>query len=325
MIRAFRNNHRWAGAQWVREIDDALKSIATSDELLHFNERRVALAEKERGDEWADSHIEQNPELVATIHSAISAPDAATHFPPGVIETAMSSAEDPRGVVRHVVRDAYNHDAAIAQSGTRTPFLLAPKEARFHQLLESIRSASDVEFPAGPADVNLEPAEFAELTSEVLRVLRHLELSGVTKMSTFMGSGGHALLADWMKRACESLNRSDARSVRGEIISRLREEFDGGKLRNDWSDIFGTHTSAVGFIGTGVGVTESIVNEISVYGALGLATGAYAIGHGLAQRLGYAAAEYDGPQWAFIYAFGRRASRRRKARLGQTLDLLVPG
>jgi hypothetical protein len=67
-----------------------------------------------------------------------------------------------------------------------------------------------------------------------------------------------------------------------------------------------------------------MANELTVYGALGLATGAYAIGQGLAQKLGFASVEYDGPQWAFMYAFGRRATGRRAARLQQTLDLLTP-
>ena len=56
----------------------------------------------------------------------------------------------------------------------------------------------------------------------------------------------------------------------------------------------------------GLAVNDAVVNEVSVYGALGLATSAYAVGHELAQKL------------------GRPASGRRKVRLQQTLDLLVP-
>ena len=323
MSRTFRDHHRWPGAQWMPEIDDALKSIATDDELLPISERRVALAEKERGDKWAEEHLDNNSELVDRIYSAISAPNASDHFPKGVIETALSSGSGPRAVVERIVRDAYNHDAAIAQSGTRTPFLLAPKEARFHQLLESVRAASDIEFAHGSGRVNFDPVELSDLTREVLHVLQHLEGAGVTKVSRFVASEGHILLANWMKRVCDSLDRTDAHSIRGEVISRLREDFDAGVLRDSWRDIFLAHESLVGSFGTGAGIIEGIVDEISVYGALGLATGAYAIGHGLAQKLGFASVEYDGPKWAFIYAFGRRPSGRRTARLQLTLDTLV--
>ncbi|GAB4086425.1 hypothetical protein GCM10028784_30550 [Myceligenerans cantabricum] len=324
LSRPFRNNHRWAGARWVPEIDEALKSIATNDQLLPVHGRRVALAENEQGSAWADRHLEKNPILTDQIYSAITAPGATSHFPPGVTEKALAAAEDATSVVRRVVRDAYNHDAAIALSGTRTPFLLTPREARFHQLLESVRISSDTQFPPTQPVDDLNPEAFSDLTAEVLKVLEHLETSGATKLSTFMRSGGQEQLARWMEVVCESLNRTDAKSVRGEVIARLRSEFDSGRLHDNWSDIFATHHSLVGSFGTGIGTAEAVASELSIYGALGLATGAYAIGHGLAQKLGYAEVDYSGPQWAFIYAFGRRASGRRKARMQQTLDLLTP-
>lgn len=324
MSRHFRNNYRWAGAHWVSEIDDAVKSIATNDELLPLNERRVALAEDERGDVWAERHLAENPQLVDAIYGALSAPDALDHFPFGVIKTAMSASDEPRNIVLRVVRDAYNHDAAIAQSGTRTPFLLARKEARFHQLLESVRQASDVAFLENLDSPALKSTELAELTAEVLHVLRHLEASHRTKISSFLRSEGHVLLAKWMSQVCSSLSRGGAGSTRGEVIARLRQEFDAGKLENDFADIFLEPQSVVGSIGTAAGVAEAVSAELTVYGAIGLATGAYAVGQGVAQKLGYAATEYDGPQWAFIYAFGRRASARRQARLQMTLDCLVP-
>ena len=324
MSRPFRDNHRWPGARWVAQIDEALKSIATNDQSRPLPERRVVLAEKEGGECWAKGHIAQNPELVQSIYSAISAANAKDHFPPGVIETALSSADNEREIVQRVVRDAYNHDAAIAQSGTRTPFLLAPKETHFHKLLESVRASSDIEFPADEEALDLEPTAYSELTSEVLGVLRHIDNSHRTKISKFVRSDGHKLLAKWMKGTVQSLARAEAQNVRGEVISRLRAEFDAGELKDGWQDIFAHHQSLIGSLGTSVGIAEALLDELTIYGALGLATGAYGIGHGLAQKLGLASVEYSGPQWAFMYAFGRPASGRRRVRLQQTLDLLVP-
>jgi hypothetical protein len=324
--RVFRNyKHRWDGARWVPEIDEALKSIATDDQSAPLTERRVVLAEDEKGARWAKEHIEKNPELVESIYLAISATDAKDHFPPGVIDASLADANDPKEIVQNVVRSAYNHDAAIAQSGTRTPFLLAPKEAGFNQLLESVRAATDVEFPTGPDKIDdFDLTAFAELTSEVLKVLEHIEKSHRPKIDGFVASEGHALLADWMKRTVESLVRTKAGDVRGEVIARLRAEFDSGKLQDDWRDIFLKTESLIGSAGTGLSMVDLLVNELEIYGALGLAAGAYAISYGLAQKFGFAAIGYGGPQWAFIYAFGRRASARRKARLQQTLDLLGP-
>src|SRR5947199_5451206 len=64
LSRPFRNNHRWPGSRWVAEIDDAIKSIASDDQGLPLNQRRVALAGRERGDVWAAEYIANNPQVV---------------------------------------------------------------------------------------------------------------------------------------------------------------------------------------------------------------------------------------------------------------------
>jgi hypothetical protein len=137
-------------------------------------------------------------------------------------------------------------------------------------------------------------------------------------------SGGHQLLATWMRHSCESIGRTSATNVRGEVIARLQREFESSRLENSWREVFGTSVSCVGSAGTAAGVTEAVVSELTVWGAVGLAAGGYSIGNGLAQRLGFASVGYTGPQWPFLYAFGRRASGRRHAQLAMTLDTLGP-
>lgn len=322
--RASRDAHPWDGASWTPVIDDAVKAIAVQDASLPEHARRVVIADDERGEAWALSHVARNPALATLIYEALRAPDATLHFPAGVVETAARYSDDPAGLARCVVRDAYNHDAAIAQSGTRTPFLLARRETRFNELLESVREASDIRFPTVRSAAELSRSDLAELTSEVLEVLSHLENGRGNSVGKFVRSGGHQLLATWMRHSCESIGRTSATSLRGEVIARLRREFESSRLENSWREVFGTSVSYVGSTGTAAGVAEAVVSELTVYGAVGLAAGGYSIGNSLAQRLGFAAVPYSGPQWAFLYAFGRRASGRRQARLAMTLDTLGP-
>ncbi|MGW6446399.1 hypothetical protein [Lentzea sp. NPDC055074] len=323
--REARNSHHWEGAAWTPLIDDAIRAIALEDANLARNSRRVIIAEEERGITWAPAYVAENPGLAALLHETLLAPDAALHFPVGVIAEATRHAEDPVDLAVHITRHAYNHDAAIAQAGSRTPFLLERRESRFNELLRSVRDASDVEFPAVAPAAALSPSDLAELTSEVLTVLTHLENGSATGVERFVKSGGHQLLATWMRNSCESIGRTSATSVRGEVIARLQQEFESNRLENSWPQTFGTPDSLIGSIGTSAGITEAVASELTIYGAVGLAAGAYAIGKSLAQRLGHVAVPYTGPQWAFLYAFGRRASGRRHAKLQLTLDNLGTG
>lgn len=322
--RASRDSHPWEGASWTPLIDDAIRAIALQDAGMPENSRRVVIAEEERGDTWAPSHVGENPELVALIYEALLAPDATLHFPVGVVETATRYSGDPVGLAERIVRDAYNHDAAIAQSGTRTPFLLARRESRFNELLNSVREASDIQFKNVGSTPELSRSDLAELTSEVLKILGHLENGRKNSVGRFVQSKEHHLLARWMKHSCESLGRTRAASTRGEVLARLRQEFENSRFENSLPELFMTRDSLIGSGGTTAGVAEAIASELTVYGAIGLAAGAYTIGKGLAQRLGLTAAPYTGPQWPFIYAFGKPASARRKARLEMTLDNLGP-
>lgn len=321
--RASRDSHPWEGASWTPLIDDAIRAMALQDASQPENLRRVVMAEEERGDTWASSHVGENPELVALIYEVLLAPDANLHFPVGVVETATRFSDDPVGLAERIVRDAYNHDAAIAQSGTNTPFLLARRESRFNELLESVREASDIQFSQVEPAAELSRSDLAELTSEVLKVLGHLEHGRKTSVGRFVQSEGHQLLAEWMQQSCESLGRTGAANVRGEVLARLRQEFDGDRLENSWSKIFKNPEFIIGSAaGAAASVIETIASELTILGGIGLAAGAYSIGNAFAKRAGFAAAPYAGPQWAFIYAFGKRASGRRRARLEMTLDKL---
>jgi hypothetical protein len=52
---------------------------------------------------------------------------------------------------------------------------------------------------------------------------------------------------------------------------------------------------------------------------MGILASAYPMGKGLARQLGYAPAEFTGPQWPFLYTYGKRA---RKKQLQEISDAL---
>jgi len=319
----FRNSYKWPGAWWNSKVDGAILSMVQSDATLKLSERRVAVAEDERGETWAREFLAANPDAIAKIHGALTANDANRQFPQGVVETARRLASKPEVLAHSIVRDAYNHEDAIQVAGTQSPFLLAERESVFHGLLESIRSSR----PAGlsaPTPAMPSPSLLADLTDEVLMVLRALDKGRRTKLTKFVYSDGHRMLSEWMGSICATLACSGATDVRGQIYQKLQREFDNGSLEDSWSDIFLTSTSVVGSAGTAAGVVESITSELTVLGSIGLASGGYSIGYGLAQKAGYASVKFSGPEWPFIYAFGRKASGKRYKKLGAALDSLRP-
>jgi len=325
MSRPFRNNHNWPLAAWTPAIDDAIKSIATDDQSQPRNERRVLIEPNEIGAGLAPDHVAANPDQVQQIYASLTAADAHSNFPVGVVEKARRNAGNPTAVVTDIVRDAYNHDAALAAAFSRTPFMLAPREAAFNQLLEGVRATSPVQFPRIGSPQALTPGEVSELTSEVLRVLDLLESSHDTpSLEGFMRSGGQRLLAEWMAQNCESLGRTGATSIQGEIAARLLQEFDQNRLDDDWSSIFVNLSSVTGGAGLAWGIADPLAQQqLDIYGGVGLALGLFPVGYQLAQKVGLVDNRYRGhTQWAFLYAFGNAPSRRGGKKLRKTLDRL---
>ncbi|RDI63477.1 hypothetical protein [Nocardia pseudobrasiliensis] len=342
----------WEYAGWTPGIDDVIAGFAREDESEDDDRRRVSYADDEGGDRWAPEYLERRPELFERIYRPLTSEDAISHFPAGVVEKAKA-AENPRAFVLKVIRDSYNHDAALADSRTRTPFLLTPRESGFSQLLEDVRRDSPVRFPDFPQTPLLTQFQLAELTSEVLRILQFLEFGrwrrGLTK---FMFSREQATLATWMAQICGQLERDRRRfgpsdpsetaaSLTGELILRMHEEFDAERQSREQyvrrrrallsidpnkvgAAIVEGGSTAVGFAtgsAFGGGVTGAVL------GAVGIAPAAMRLGQSLAGRLGLHPTEYGSNcHWAFMYAFGRTgATAAQRARLQRTLDLLVQG
>ncbi len=314
--RSFRDAHPWPGSRWRTEVDDAVRAIALEDASLPAHRRRVLISPDEQGPLRAAEHVELHPEVVDTLHAALTGPTASS-FPVGVIEHARRFQDSPRALATDVLRHAYNHLDALALSGGEAPFYLSPRESRFHDLLSSLHGDAPRAAPAARDEVLL-----TDLTEQVLDLLRRLEAAGGGGLAGFTLGEGHELLARWMARVCATV-RSGA-AAEGVLLRTLQDDFDSGRLRNDWRDLVRGPEGLLTGGGLGLVAVEAAVQQVDVFVGLGLATGAIATARGFLQRLGHVAAPYENAsQWPFLYAFGRRASGKRRTALAQVLDLLA--
>ncbi|GLZ34363.1 hypothetical protein Lesp02_65500 [Lentzea sp. NBRC 105346] len=315
--KEFRDEHRWPGARWDHTVDAAIRSIALHDQSLPPSRRRVTIAPDEQGLTRATEHVEQHPEVIESLREALTT--GANELPLGVVQHASRYLSDPRDLAINILRPAYNHLDAIAMSETRAPFFLSRKESRFHELLSTLQEPG----PAAPPKHH-DAEVLADLTVQVLDLMRHLDRLRESSLDGFVDGEGHELLTRWLSAVCEDVSRLPPDSVRGAVVRRLRDEFDRGRLRDGWRDIAGSLEGVVSGAGLTSAVTEVLVQQLGVFTAIGLATGAVTMAHGLMQKLGHAKVPYEGAsQWPFLYAFGKPASGRRHAEVGRLLDGLT--
>ena len=313
--KGFRNSHRWSGSTWNNGVDDAIRAIALNDESMPPAQRRVRICPDEEGVRLASEYVEQHPEIVDVLQGVLKGPAAESDLPVAVVQNAQRF-DDPLALAKHVLRDTYNHLDAIALSQARAPFLLAPRESRFHGLMSTLRPT-----PAVPVEPT-SGAALAELTAQVLELIRHMDGirgTGAT-LEAFTAGSGHEALVKWLSVMCSEIDRWPGNSIDGIVLRRLQEDFDRGTLRDDWRALIGGWEGSAG----GVGLSASVIDafpHLSVWGAIGLAAGAVPLGRAVLKRIGRVPAAYEGgSQWPFLYAFGKPATGRRQERLGRLLD-----
>ena len=201
--------------------------------------------------------------------------------------------------------------------------MLAPRESEFQSLLEEVRGLSLASggTASGP---RLRQAEFADLTQEVLAILKHLETRKSPTLSAFLEHETHEDLARWMGSLCRELAATEGKT-NGVAFRRLLADFNNGRLRDEWGDVFSGRMGKVSGVGTMVGILEPAVSQqLSVLGALGLATALITTGEPCAKKIGLADVEFTGPNWPFIYAFDAGPRKGAHAQLKSALDAFVP-
>jgi hypothetical protein len=135
--------------------------------------------------------------------------------------------------------------------------------------------------------------DFAELTQQLLALLRTLEIAGdVEDLDTFVGSAGHEQLAAWYGAICECIVHGNPESVEGKILRELERDLDAAGLSNtlrDWLANKGEVAWSVG--GFGTAAADLATQGMTGLSLVGVAFGVLPVGKGLLQRLGYIAAD----------------------------------
>ncbi|UGT63987.1 hypothetical protein [Nocardia asteroides] len=312
---------KWSYAGWVPEIDDAILRIYREDEGEPEAKRRVAAVGAEGGRGWAETYAQSNPDIVDDLWGKLTGATRRIDFPVGVLEKVERAEGDRLQAVTWILRDAYNHDAALADSFTRTPFMLAPRESRFQTLMENIRTRTGIVFPTLPTSYssNLMPEDLAELTAEIVRILRLLERDGNPKLNKFVKGEGHYLIATWMSLLIRDLHSLDPRSAREKVLGKLQAEFENNTLEERWVDILTSSPTIAGVLG----LAADMPPELDAIALLGVATGVFGVGRDLARQLGLLEnTHHDRSKWLFLYMFGENPSRRRRGRVQFALDRL---
>jgi hypothetical protein len=209
-------------------------------------------------------------------------------------------------------------------AGSRTPFLLQQRESSFLQLLRTLCESEKFDGPSHIPSRMLSMQEMADLTQEVLSVLRHLDSARrTTSLSQFVGNEGHQLLATWLSEICQELVEDEANNVRGKVIRSLQRDFDAGRLENSLKDVLTNKDAIIGWTGDITSTIEpALSRELKVLGLVGLLAGVYGLQRNIRQLAGFAPVHYSGPQWAFLYTFGTGATGRSHRIMRNVLDNL---
>src|SRR6266545_7508783 len=320
--RSYRDSHPWVGARWDEAVDGALHSLCHNDESERDGPR-VAVAPPEEGWAAAEELVSEHPEYVSRLSRVFNSRQAKDQIPEGTLETARRRADEPRGVAVAILRDAYNHGHAIDFVQPEAPFLLSSRESQFLRLLAGFRGPTPAK-PVVRASTagRQEVQNVAELGRQLREVMRFMDTArNPDRLGPFMRGEGHRLLVGWFARICADVRSERPADLDRKVIEALHRDLEEGRFRTSWREIFGRPTTMATMVG-GL-ATDAVGVALDPSGALslaGLGFDVIAVVEGLLQRLGWIRPDYTGPQWPFLYAYGRKASLRRHRSMLRILD-----
>ncbi|GAA5158150.1 hypothetical protein GCM10023321_37490 [Pseudonocardia eucalypti] len=326
---------RWPGAEWDDYIDGAIMAIHRSEELASVPdfERKVVLAPPERGYQAARELLADHPEWVGMLHQAFENP-SARRIPIGTRETVLRDLREMKhgalsieeAVARTILRDAQNHADAMAMSGALAPFLLSADDTEFLSFLSRLRAPFYYQADANDEHGPERQARLGELTRELIYLLVQMEelrdrrsLREETSVIAWVQTEGHRLVTAWLAEMCQAIGQAHNSPVDAAIVEILRAEVATterqrrSSIMKVWKrpqrqmvDVMEDLFLQVLGVDTPLGLSEVGVDDLPR-------------GGGLPERLGWIRPEYTGRQWPYLYVFGRRATRRRRAMLLRTI------
>lgn len=312
--KEFRNNHRWAQASWVTEIDDALLSIYREDEREPEPKRRVLAGPPEQGDKLAVDYLNEFPDQVTRWNRIFHSPSAKAKIPVGTFESAKRASKDgPKAVAAAILRDAINHGIAMRDSGAEAPLYLSSADRQFMKLLEESWGTG-----ATAGDRRRLPAD--DMAGQLIEVLRHLDIHrGPRNLDRFLKGEGRRLMVAWLSEICRRYRYANPRDVDRIIITELRSQLDQAALANPVTEaLLHPITTLGGLVGFVVSAA-SCVHDPSALDVLGMSAAVVQLTGGVAKQFGYAPSSYTGPQWPFLYAYNSPARRKDVEKLKYVL------
>jgi hypothetical protein len=310
------------GARWT-SYDDRLLNILLNFDNRPLDQVHVRIVPDETGYQWAaevldeesknaDSGAREKSPIIRDIQGMLRRGEV----PAGTAERARR-VDTPEKQAIEVLRDVKNHTDAYIQADGKG-FIMSPEDSRFLQLLERNPNLAAVRAAAHVTETlprQVYSAEFEEATLSLLERLAHPGLK--PRFDQFVGSEAHRDLVkftgtmydDAQIVKLEALGLYIQRELRRKVKDSIPDHswwpkswFERMKVMNEWRSL------AVQVVKDPTGV--------ATLGGLGLSV--IKLMYRSLQRLGMIADDYNGPQWPFLYMFGRRArSKDYSPLLGQ--------
>lgn len=318
--REARDAHPWAGARWDTSVDGAIRSMMEDDLAISDRSlRRVVAAEDEQGWAFAEAAVEEDGEGTLEWERLLASGEAEQVIPPGTLETARRfGGDDPRRQVIAVLRDAYNHGQAVRESDADVPFLMRRTDREFVTWIASMscpQQLPHLPHPAQPGDETAVPVNLAEVTGQLLDVLRSIETDR-TDIGRFVGTQEHTTLVAWTAAVCERVKSQGVTAANLDVARELADQLAQARFPGLALSELGHHwtadeaaSAAVASLDYWLTFSPFATGTPGFNDFLGLLTAAYPVGRGLCKRLGLVPGHFDGPQWPFLYA-GKKATRR---------------
>jgi hypothetical protein len=231
-------------------------------------------------------------------------------------------------IARRILRDAHNHGRALLESRARVPILQSFTHRKFVEVLAQAPPTKEETAPRHTrvSDTSRAPRldDLSAMTGELVKILIALDLKDrpdPKRLDRFLHGSGHRDLVAWMSGMCNEYERHQPQVIDAFILDRLKQDlgrasFDsfvqGLKRRGD--------DASVGAVGVVAGIVGLATGGVGWLPALGLGATVYPVGKGLVRELGFIPASFDGPQWPFLYTYGRAA---KKGQLEKVRDALA--
>jgi hypothetical protein len=314
---------KYSNAAWDENFDGWLQRILDQDSGKPLQDRRVVIADAEKGKDRALQLVDENPSHIDYWNN----PANQRKIPSGTLEAARRTAKgDPAAFARAVLRDAWNHGEASRDAGAEVRFLLTLKDRQFLDVL--MRAAIGRE---GSEGANQTDSALVRATAQARRAVpttvsdrlsqQLLELLGTLDDSAphrghpgslhrFLGGKKHRALVAWLSSMCEQYKYHNTKVLDKAVINELLADLGRAEFRTPLRELASDPAGrAVGAIGLAIAIMTADPTSPLTLGGIFAAT--FPVTAGLSRATGITPPSFSGPQWPFLYTYGSRARKNQ--------------